>query len=312
METNSKIYIAGHRGMVGSATLRALERQGFSNIIVKTRKELDLLDQQRVNDFFKHERPEYVIDAAARVGGIKDSMEHHADFLYENLQIQNNIIWASHRHDVKKLLFLGSSCIYPLNAPQPMREEYLLTGKLEPTNAGYSIAKIAGIALCEKIYEQYNKPFISCMPTNIYGEGDNFNPSSSHVIPGLMHRMYKAKENNESEIIVWGSGTSRREFLYVDDLADAIIFLMNSYEGKEFLNVGTGIDVSIRELAEHLKKVTGFTGKLIFDTSKPDGMPKKLLDVSKLSKLGWQSSTSLDEGLIKTYSWFLENIAKRM
>jgi GDP-L-fucose synthase len=311
MEEGSKIYLAGHTGMVGSAILRKLQTEKYVNIIVKTRKELNLLDQAQVWDFFQKERPEYVILAAARVGGIKANLTYPADFLYENLQIQNNIIWSAHKTGVTKLLFLGSSCIYPRNCPQPMKEENLLDGKVEPTNEGYALAKIAGIKLCEKIYEQYNKIFISCMPTNIYGPNDNFDTESSHVIPALMRRMYEAKAKKMEEVTIWGSGNSRREFLYVDDLAKATVWLMQNYDEKEFLNIGTGADVSIKELAYMIKEIVGFEGDLAFDESKPDGMPKKLLNVERASALGWRYETSLDEGLRQSYTWFLDNIIRK-
>lgn len=307
MDKNSKIYVAGHTGMVGAAIIRILEENGFNNLLFKTRKELDLLDQVAVHKLFEDEHLEYVILSAARVGGIKANMTYPAEFLYENLQIQNNVIWSAHCFGVKKLLFLGSSCIYPRNCHQPMKEEYFLDGKPEPTNEGYALAKISGMKLCEKIYEEYGQKFISCMPTNIYGEGDNFDLESSHVIPALIRRMCDAKEKKMKNVVIWGSGESRREFLYVDDLADAILFLMHSYEEKMFLNVGTGVDVSIKELAYLVKEIVEFEGDLIFDTSKPDGMPKKLLDVSKLHALGWRHNTPLDKGIRDTYEWFLKN-----
>ncbi|MEN9913150.1 MAG: hypothetical protein RLY66_558 [Candidatus Parcubacteria bacterium] len=310
MNKNSKIYVAGHTGLVGSAVVRMLLAKGYSNVLTRTRKELDLLDSRAVDTFFAQEKPEYVIDSAARVGGIKANMTYPAEFLYENLQIQNNIIWSAFKHDTKKLLFLGSSCIYPRNAPQPMKEEHLLDGKLEPTNEGYALAKISGIKLCEKISAEYNRDFISCMPTNIYGPGDNFGDDSSHVIPALIRRFHAAKLAGDKEVVIWGSGISRREFLYVDDLAEAIVWLMDNYNQKDFLNVGTGEDVSIKELATSIKDLVGFEGKLVFDVSKPDGMPKKLLDVSKLADLGWKSTTKLDDGLKKSYEWYLESLRK--
>ncbi len=307
MNKDSKIYVAGHGGLVGSAIIRRLKANGFTNIIVRTREELDLLNQQSVIEFFNQENPEYVIDAAAKVGGIKANMTYPAEFLYENLQIQNNIIWSSFKSGVEKFLFLGSSCIYPRNSPQPMKEEYFLDGKVEPTNEGYALAKIAGMKLCEKINTEHNRRFISCMPTNIYGPGDNFSEESSHVIPALIRRIYNAKKENISEVVIWGSGESRREFLYVEDLAESIVWLMDSYEGKDFLNVGTGQDVSIKELAYMIKDIVGYEGNLVFDTTKPDGMPKKLLDVSRMSELGWKSKTQLKDGLENTFKWFKEN-----
>lgn len=307
MNKKSKIYVAGHTGMVGSAITRKLLKEGYINLLLKTRNELDLFNQKQVHFFFQKNRPEYVILAAAKVGGIKANINYPADFFYENLQIQNNVIWSALKYDVKKLLFLGSSCIYPKNCPQPMKEEYFLTGKPEPTNEGYALAKIAGIKLCEKIFEQYKKIFISCMPTNIYGVNDNFNLDSSHVIPALIKRMYEAKTNKKQEVIIWGSGKSRREFLFVDDLADAVLWLMKNYNDNQFLNIGTGQDISINELAYLIKDLVGYRGKLVFDITKPDGMPKKLLDVNKMESLGWKLKTKLDDGLQTTYKWFLRN-----
>jgi GDP-L-fucose synthase len=307
MKQNSKIYIAGHKGMVGSAILRKFQKEGFNNLILKTRDELDLLNQDEVQNFFIKENPEYVIDAAAKVGGIKANSEHQADFLFENLQIQNNIIWGAFKNNVKKLMFLGSSCIYPRECPQPMKEEYLLTGKLEPTNEGYAIAKISGMKLCEKIYEQYGRTFISCMPTNLYGENDNFDINNSHVISALIRRIHEAKMSNDKTVSIWGTGNALREFLYVDDLAEAVFVMMDKYEDKQFLNVGTGTELKIKDLAYLIKEVVGFGGELFFDTTKPDGMPRKLLDISKISKLGWKPKISLKEGLEKTYKYFCEN-----
>lgn len=309
MEKDSKIYIAGHNGMVGSAIVRELKTLGYSNLIVRTRQELDLTHQASVADFFKKERPDYVILAAARVGGIAANMASPAGFLFENLEMQNNVIWNAHLNGVKKLMFLGSSCIYPRNCPQPMKEEYLMDGKPEPTNEGYALAKISGLKLCEKIYEQYGEKFISCMPTNIYGVNDNFDEKSSHVIPSLMRRMHEAKNEGKPEVVVWGSGNTRREFLYVDDLAKAVVWLMNNYADKQFVNIGTGADVSIKELAQLIRKTVGYEGNIVFDSTKPDGMPKKLLDVTKAQKLGWHYDIELEEGLKKTYDWYLKNKA---
>lgn len=308
MEKNSKIYVAGHSGLVGSAIVRGLTKQGFTNLVLKTKAELNLLDSEAVKKFFMAQKPEYVIDSAAKVGGIKANMENQADFLFQNLQIQNNLIWNSHLSGVKKFLFLGSSCIYPRECPQPMREEYFMTGKFEPTNEGYAVAKTAGIKLCEYIYNQYNKTFISAMPCNIYGPNDHFHPEYSHVHAGLMRRIHEAKINNSPEVVVWGTGISRREFLHSDDLADAVIFLMENYNEKEFLNIGSGSDVSIKELAEMLVEIVGFKGKLTFDTAKPDGMPKKLMDSGKLNALGWKSKIELKQGLAELYEWFLKNV----
>lgn len=308
MKKADKIYIAGHNGLVGSAIYRKYRAEGFSNIIVRSRSELDLGDQQAVQDFFSKEKPKYVIISAARVGGIKANMTYPAEFLYENLQIQNNIIWAAHKNNVEKLLFLGSSCIYPRDSKQPMKEEYFLTGRPEPTNEAYAIAKIAGMKLCEYIFSEYGKLFISCMPTNIYGAGDNFDPESSHVIPALIKRMHEAKTANDESISIWGTGNTRREFMHTDDLADAIFYIMSSYNEKDFINIGTGEDISIKELAELVSDTVGFKGKLVFDTSKPDGMPKKLLDVSRLQKTGWRPRIGFREGLADTYKWYLTNI----
>lgn len=311
MKKESKIYIAGHNGLVGSAILRKFKLAGFTNIITRTRDELNLLSQEEVKNFFEKEKPEYVILAAAKVGGIEANMTQQADFLYENLQIQNNVIWQANLNDAKKLLFLGSSCIYPRDCSQPMKEEYFLNGKPEPTNEGYALAKIAGMKLCEKINEQYKKNFISCMPTNIYGEGDNFNQNSSHVIPALISRIYEAKTKDLSEVVIWGSGQSRREFLYVDDLADAVLWLLENYNEKQFLNIGTGEDISIKELAYIIKDLVGYKGELFFDTTKPDGMPKKLLDVSKIETLGWKYKINFNDGLEKTYKFYLNKLNGR-
>lgn len=307
MNKKSKIYIAGHKGMVGSAILRKFQREGFTNLVLKTKEELDLTNQAKVEEFFQTERPEYVIDAAAKVGGIKANSEQQADFLLQNLLIQNNIIGMSLKYDVKKLLFLGSSCIYPRECLQPIKEEYLLTGKLEPTNEGYAIAKISGMKLCEKIYEQYNKIFISCMPTNLYGENDNFDINNSHVISALIRRIHEAKINGDKTVSIWGSGGALRDFLYVDDLAEAVFLMMDMYEGKQFLNIGSGQEIKIKDLANLIKEVVGFKGDLFFDTTKPDGMPRKLLDISKISKLDWKPKISLKEGLEITYNFFINN-----
>jgi len=311
MDKNAKIFVAGHRGLVGSAITRRLQALGYTNLVLKTRYELDLLDQTAVRTFFESEKPEYVVDAAARVGGIKANMEHLAEFLYENTVIQNNIIWSAKEAEVKKLLFLGSSCIYPRDCPQPIKEEYLLSGSLEPTNEGYAIAKISGMKLCEYLHAQHGLKFISAMPTNLYGENDNFDPETSHVIPGMMGRMHKAKLNNDPEFTIWGTGNPRREFLHVDDLADASVWLMEHYDDKQFLNVGTGEDITIRELAETMQRVVGYRGKLVFDSSKPDGTPRKLLDVSRLHDAGWKHKIAFADGLKRTYQWYLENVAQK-
>jgi GDP-L-fucose synthase len=311
MNKDDKIYVAGHRGLVGAAIVRRLQEAGYTNLVLRTRAELDLLDQKAVKEFFVTEKPDYVIDSAAKVGGIKANMTYPAEFLYENLQIQDNLIWSAKEVGVKKFLFLGSSCIYPRESPQPMKEEYFFEGKPEPTNEGYAIAKIAGMKLCEYIYTQYGMDFVSCMPTNIYGENDNFDPETSHVAPSLMRRMHEAKVNKTPEVVIWGSGVSRRELLHVDDLADAVVWLIEEYKDKQFLNIGTGEDISIKELAELIQRVVGYEGKLVFDTSKPDGMPKKQLDVSKLHAAGWHHKIALEDGMKRTYQWFLDNVANQ-
>lgn len=308
MKKDSKIFIAGGHGLVGSAIVRSLAREGFINIIAPSRSELDLTDHAAVRSFFVHEHPSHVFLAAAKVGGIKANAESGADFLYENLLIQNNVIWQSFTHDVEKLLFLGSSCIYPREAPQPIKEEYFMTGPLEPTNEGYAIAKIAGMKLAEHISKQFGRTFISCMPTNVYGEHDHFDSEKAHVIPSLMRRMHDAKVTRAAEVVIWGTGSARREFLHADDLADACLFLMREYRDHSFLNVGTGEDLTIRELAEMLKDLIGYEGAIRWDTTKPDGMPRKLLDVTKIRSLGWRHSIPLHDGIASTYRWFLENI----
>lgn len=307
MEKNAKIYIAGHKGLVGSSIVRELEKHGYNNLLVATSQELNLIDQSSVTKFFEKERPEYVFLAAAKVGGIVGNSKFPADFIYENLQIQNNVIYNSHIYKVKKLLFLGSSCIYPKESVQPIKEEYFLTGPLEKTNEGYAIAKIAGLMMCKKYKEQYGDNFISVMPTNLYGPNDNFHPENSHVIPGLIRRFIEAKEKKQKEVIVWGTGKPRREFLYVDDLAEALLFLMNNYDGFEHINIGTGNDITIKELAEIIKKVVEYKGGLKFDTSKPDGTLKKLLDISQITKLGWSSNTNLEKGISQAVVWYLNN-----
>jgi GDP-L-fucose synthase len=308
MEKKAKIYVAGHRGLVGSAITRSLKTAGFTNIITRTRTELDLLDQTAVAEFFATEKPQYVFLAAAKVGGIMANKSYPADFIYENLAIQNNIIESAHTHKVTKLLFLGSSCIYPKLAPQPIKEEYLLTGPLEPSNDAYAIAKIAGIKLCQAYNTQYGDNFISVMPTNLYGENDNFDPETSHVLPSLIRRFHTAKIEDSLKVTVWGSGTPMREFLHVDDLTDACLYLMQTYSEPEIVNIGTGKDVTIQELAETVKTIVGYEGRIEWDVSKPDGTPRKLLDVSKLHKLGWHHTTELRKGIEKTYKWYLEEI----
>ena len=304
MEKTSKIYVAGHRGMVGSAIVRKLEKEGFSNLVYRTSAELDLTNQQNVEDFFERENPEYVFLAAAKVGGIVANNTYRAEFLYENLMIESNIIHASYQSKVSKLLFLGSSCIYPKLAPQPMREEYLLTGLLEPTNEPYAIAKIAGIKLCEAYRDQYGCNFISAMPTNLYGPGDNYHLENSHVIPAMIREFHEAKENGTGTVTIWGTGSPLREFLYVDDLADACIFLMKNYNDRSFVNVGSGDEVSIKELALKVADVTGFKGNVSFDTTRPDGTPRKLMSSDVLHNMGWSHQFSLESGLKLAYEDF--------
>ncbi len=305
MEKDAKIYVAGHRGMVGSAIYRKLTELGYSNIVTRTSQELDLRNQQAVANFFNEEKPDYVFLAAAKVGGIMANNTYRADFIYENMAIQNNVIKSSYDNEVTKLMFLGSSCIYPKMAPQPLNEDLLLTGTLEPTNEPYAIAKIAGIKMAEAFRDQYGCNYISVMPTNLYGINDNYHPQNSHVLPALIRRFHEAKVNNLDEVVIWGTGTPLREFLFSDDLADACVFLMNSYNEKQFVNIGIGEDLSIKDLAELIKEVIGYTGKISFDTSKPDGTPRKLMDVSKLHALGWKHKTNLREGIKLAYEDFL-------
>lgn len=301
MEKNAKIYVAGHRGMVGSAIVRRLQKDGYSNLVTRTSQELDLRNQQAVNDFFTVEKPEYVFLAAAKVGGIVANNTYRADFIYENLMIESNIIHASYVNKVTKLLFLGSSCIYPKLAPQPLKEEYLLSGYLEPTNQPYAIAKIAGIELCDAYRAQYGCNFISAMPTNLYGPNDNYDLEKSHVLPALLRKFITAKKKQIPEVKLWGSGTPLREFLHVDDLADACLFLMNHYHEKGLVNVGMGTDISILELARLIQKIVGYQGNITLDPSRPDGTPRKLMDVSKLNQLGWKASIGLEQGISKVY-----------
>jgi GDP-L-fucose synthase len=302
MQKESKIYIAGHKGMVGSAILRKLQKEGFSNFLLRTSAELDLTNQASVNDFFQKEKPEYVFLAAARVGGINANNIYRGQFLYENIMIQSNVIHAAYLQKVKKLMFLGSSCIYPKLAPQPLKEEYLLTNTLEETNEPYAIAKISGIKMCEAYRAQYGCNFISVMPTNLYGPNDNYNLNNSHVLPALIRKFHEAKISNASFVEIWGSGTPKREFLHADDLAEACYFLMQKYNEPQFLNIGTGEDVTIKELALLIKEVVQFTGELKFDSAKPDGTPRKLMDVSKLHNLGWKHSISLEDGIARVYA----------
>ncbi|HVB19868.1 MAG TPA: GDP-L-fucose synthase [Candidatus Paceibacterota bacterium] len=306
MKKTSKIYVAGHRGLVGSAIVRLLKKKGYTNLVLKTRAEVDLMDQKKVDDLFNREKPEYVFLAAAKVGGIMANKTHPAEFIHENLAVQNNVMESAYRSGVKKLLFLGSSCIYPKLAPQPIKEEYLMTGPLEPTNHSYAIAKIAGIFMCRAYNEQYGTNFISVMPTNLYGPNDNFDPMNSHVLPALIRRFHEAKRNGGKEVVIWGTGAPKREFLHVDDLADACVFLMRNYSGSDIVNIGTGTDLSIKSLAEKIKKVVGYKGKIVWDRTKPDGTPRKLLNVRRIHKLGWRHKIGLDTGLAKTYAWYKE------
>ncbi len=308
MEKSSIIYVAGHRGLVGSAIVRVLQKNGYKNILTATRQQVNLLDQQAVEAFFAREKLDYVFLAAAKVGGILANSTFPADFIYENLMIEAHIIHQSFKNNVKKLLFLGSSCIYPQMAKQPIKEEALLTGPLEPTNDAYALAKIAGIKMCQSYNQQYGTQYISVMPTNLYGPNDNFDLQSSHVLPALIRKFHEAKVNGDSSVCVWGTGSPVREFLHVDDLADACLYLMQSYEGNKIVNIGTGIGVTIKELAEQIKSVTGFQGDILFDTSKPDGTPVKINDVSYLKQLGWQPKVTLSEGLRKTYEWYLKEV----
>jgi GDP-L-fucose synthase len=307
MQKDSKIYIAGHCGMVGSAIARHLEAKGFTNLVFRTSKELDLRNQEAVFDFFEAEKPEYVFLAAAKVGGIVANNTYRADFIYENLSIQNNVIHNAYKHQVKKLMFLGSSCIYPKLAPQPLKEEYLLTGLLEPTNEPYAIAKIAGIKMCEAYRSQYGCDFISVMPTNLYGPNDNYDLQKSHVLPAMIRKFHEAKINQTETVTLWGSSSPMREFLYADDLAEACIFLMQTYSEAGFVNIGTGTDVTIKTLAELVQKAVGFKGEILWDASKPDGTPRKLMDVSKLNALGWKHSIELTEGIGMAYQDFMKN-----
>lgn len=309
MKRDSRVFVAGHRGLVGSALVRRLESEGFTNMLLRTRAELDLTESHAVQSFFARERPEYVFLAAARVGGILANSTYPADFIRENLAIQLNVIDAARTAGVKKLLFLGSSCIYPRNAPQPLREEYLLTGPLETTNDAYAIAKIAGIKMCQAYAQQYGSPFISVMPTNLYGEGDTFDLKNSHVLPALLRKFHEAKQSDAASVTVWGTGTPRREFMHVDDLADACLFLMQQYNKPDLVNIGVGADVTIRELAELIADVVGFEGDLQFDTTKPDGTPRKLLDVSRINALGWKARIPLREGIQRLYSWYAQQFA---
>jgi len=311
VEKNAKIYVAGHRGMVGSAIVRKLEKEGYTNIITRGSKELDLRNQQAVADFFADEKPDYVFLAAAKVGGIIANNTYRGEFLYDNLMIQNNIIHNSYLNGVKKLMFLGSSCIYPKMAPQPLKEEYLLTGPLEPTNEPYAIAKIAGIKMCDAYRDQYGCNFVSVMPTNLYGYNDNYHPENSHVLPALIRKFHEAKVDGKDKVTIWGTGSPMREFLFADDLAEACFYLMENYNEPGLVNIGTGEDVTIKDLALTVKEVVGFDGELEFDTSKPDGTPRKLMDVNKLHSFGWKHKVELKEGIAYAYQDFLTQFVER-
>lgn len=308
LDKGSKIYVAGHTGMVGSAIVRSLVRQGYTNIVSATHKELDLTNQAQTEAFFEREKPEYVFLAAAKVGGIHANDTYPADFIMENMAIQCNVLRSAFKNHVRKLMLLGSSCIYPKKCPQPIKEEYLLTGELEPTNEAYALAKISGIKMCQSYNKQYGTKYISVMPASLYGVNDRFDIENSHVIPSMIIKFHKAKVNNSPVVELWGTGTPLREFLYVDDMADACVYLMNNYEGNEFINIGSGQEISIRELAEKIKKVVGYEGKIVFDSSKPDGTPRRVLDNTKIFKTGWKPKVSLDEGLEREYKYYLDNI----
>lgn len=310
MIKNSKIYIAGHTGLVGSACLRRLEKEGYENIVKKTHQELDLTHQVEVEDFFKTEKPQYVILAAAKVGGIQANVNYPAQFIYENIAIQNNVIHFAYLYGVEKLLFFGSACSYPRECPQPMKEEYLLSGYLEPTNEPYAVAKIAGMKMCEAYNKQYKTNYVCAIPTNVYGPNDNFDTNNSHVIPAFIIKFHTAKIKEQKSVILWGTGNPAREFVYVDDLAEACLFLMRNYNSSEIINVGSGEEISIKNLAYLIKDVIGYHGEITFDTSKPDGAPRKVLDGSKLKNIGWEAKTSLQEGIRKTYQWYLKLVEK--
>jgi len=308
VKKNTCVYVAGHRGLVGSAIVRRLQKEGFNNLVLRTSSELDLRNQATVNAFFAEEKPEYVFLAAARVGGIHANNSYPAEFIRDNIQIQTNVIDAAWRYGVKKLVFLGSSCIYPRLAPQPLREDYLLTGPLEPSNEWYAIAKIAGIKMCQAYRRQYGFNAISLMPTNLFGPNDNFDLETSHVLPAMIRKFHEAKEGNEAQVQLWGTGKPRREFLHVDDLAEASLFLMQNYDGEEIINIGTGKDISIAELAQLVKEAVGYTGRMVFDSTKPDGTPRKLLEVSKSHRFGWSAGIELRDGITSTYKWYREQM----
>ncbi|MGC1177243.1 MAG: GDP-L-fucose synthase [Candidatus Saccharimonadales bacterium] len=308
MNRAAAIYVAGHTGLIGNVVVKKLKDKGYNNLLLRAHSELDLMDAVAVKDFFTSEKPNYVIDCAAKVGGIQANVTYPAEFLYENLQIQNNLMWSAKGTGVKKFLFVSSAVIYPNECPQPMKEEYFMQGAPDPTKSGYAYAKIAGVKFCEYINDEFGQHFISCVPTNIYGAGDNFNPETSHVIPALIRRMHEAKVTKKPEVIIWGTGNGRREFLYVDDLADAIVWLMENYDQKQFVNVGTGEDISIKELAGLIKKLTGYQGRLVFDSTKPEGTPRRLFDTSRLNDAGWHYKIGFEEGLKRTYKWYMDTI----
>lgn len=307
MEKDSKIYIAGHTGLVGSAVKRELENQGYINLVFRKSKELNLIDKKPTDEFFEQEKPEYVFIAAAKVGGIKANIENPAEFIYDNIQIQNNLIGAARKSGVKKLLFLGSNCVYPGECEQPMKEEHMMTGKFEPTNEPYAIAKIAGIGVCQAFNKQHGTNFISVIPASQFGPNDNYDAENSHLVPALIGKFHEAKKNKDKEVVLWGTGEPRREIMYVDDLAKALIFLINNYDSSEIINIGVGKDFSVREIAEMVKEIVGFEGEVVFDSSKPDGMMRKLLDNNKINSLGWKSEIDIIDGLKKTYDWFVKN-----
>lgn len=309
MQKDAKIYIPGHTGLVGARIVELLKEQGFSNLLVRSRTELELMNSKAVSNFFSSEKPEYVINCAAKVGGIKANVDYPAEFLYENTIIQNNIMWAAKELGVKKFLYISSAVVYPNECPQPIKEEYFMTGEPDPTKSGYAYSKIIGTKLAQYIYEEFDQCFIACMPTNLYGINDNFDPATSHVIPALIRRMHEAKVNNTPEVVIWGSGKARREFLYIDDFCNALIWMMNNYTDKQFLNIGTGEDISMQELATIIQKLVGYKGKLVFDATKPEGMMRRVFDVSRVNEAGWKHSTTFEEGLAKTYDWYLKEIA---
>lgn len=310
-DKNAKIFVAGHRGLIGSAIVRELKRKGYTNLSLRTRAELDLRNANDVETFFEQEKPDFVFVAAAKVGGIKANMEYPAEFIYDNIQLQNNVIHSSWKNNVSKLLFLGSSCIYPAKAPQPLKEEYFMTGKFEPTNQAYAVAKTAGIEMCASYRKQYGCDFISVIPTNLYGPGEHFDAQNSHLVAALITKFHSAKMNGDKEVMLWGTGTPLREYMFVDDCAEACVMLMEKYSSSDVINIGIGEDKTVSEIAEVVKRVVGYNGNLVFDATKPDGMHRKLMDVTKINSLGWHAKTNLEDGVRKTYQWYLENIANK-